>query len=84
MNENSKLHGEKVREKILLAIIQYIEEHGYPPMYDEIGEMVGIRSKASIHSHMQRMLIDGTIETDTVTRSSRAIRVPGYKFVKEE
>lgn len=77
-------HGQQVREKILQAIIGYIQQHGYPPTMDEIGEMVGLKSKASIKSHLDRMHASGMIETDAAPGSPRAIRVPGYKFVKDE
>lgn len=84
MNTGHKKKGDMMRELILNAIIGYIQEHGYPPTYEEIGEMVGLKSKCTINSHIKRMLIDGDIETDSTEKlSPRAIRVPGYKLVKE-
>lgn len=80
MNEPSYRHGIKTREAILQAIIRYIEEHGYPPSYKEIGQMVGLRSKATIHNQIQRMFYEGMIETDSEQGTPRAIRVPGYEF----
>lgn len=77
-------HGEKIREEILQVIINYIEKHKYPPTIREIGEMVGLKSTSSVHAHVEKMLKEGTLETDTGNSSSRALRVPGYKFVKEE
>lgn len=84
MNDTSLSHGIKVREKILAAIISYIEEHGYPPTVREISDMVGLKSTSSTQSHLIRMKADGMIETDAPDYSTRAIRVPGFKFVKEE
>ena len=84
MNETTAVHGRKVRERILDAIISYIEEHGYPPTVREISDMVGLKSTSSTQSHLIRMKADGMIETDAPEFSTRAIRVPGYKFVKEE
>ena len=82
-NIDKRKHGEKKRQEILEMIIRYIEEHGYPPTYREIGEAVGLASNSSVNSHICRMLEDGMLETDEETPgSSRAIRVPGYKFVK--
>ena len=84
-NEKNIKHGEQKRKEILEMIIRYIEEHGYPPTYREIGEAVGLESNSSVNRHICRMLEDGMLETDEETPgSSRAIRVPGYKFVKED
>lgn len=75
--------GEETREKILQCIIQYIEKHGYPPSVREIGELVGLRSTASVHKQLHLMFEIGMLETDGMWGTPRAIRVPGYKFVKE-
>lgn len=75
--------GEETREKILQCIIQYIDKHGYPPSVREIGEIVGLRSSSSVHSQLRLMFELGMLETDGVWGIPRAIRVPGYKFVKE-
>jgi repressor LexA len=74
--------GRQKRKEILEAIISYIQEHGYAPTVREIGEMVGLKSASSVQSHLDRMLADGMIETDTWVGSPRAIRVPGYEFRK--
>ncbi len=75
-------HGEFVREEILQAIIRYIDQHGYSPSVREIGDMVGLKSTSSVQSHLTRMFTDGMIESDAGLGFPRAIRVPGYKFVK--
>lgn len=82
MDITTKQHGEKTRERILAAIISYIEKHGYPPTVREISDIVGLKSTSSTQSHLKRMLIKGMIETDAPESSPRAIRVPGYKFTK--
>lgn len=84
MASNTKEHGKKVREAILKAIIAYIEEHGYPPTNREIGAMVGLKSTSSVYTHLLKMKDSGMIETDDTFCAPRAIRVPGYRFVKEE
>ena len=63
-------------------LIEYIDEHGYPPTTREIGEMVGLKSTSSVHAHLQRLLKEGKIETDAGLGVPRAIRIPGYKFTK--
>lgn len=77
--------GKQIRQKILEMIVQYVECHGYPPTYSEIGAAVGLSSKSSVNTHITKMLDSGMLETDVeVPGSPRAIRVPEYKFVKVE
>lgn len=76
--------GEEMRNKIKEKIIEYMCEHGYSPSVREIGEMVGLKSSSSIHAHLMLMFEKGMLETDGEFGSPRAIRVPGYKFVKVE
>ena len=70
------------RERILEFIICYIQDHGYSPSYQEIGEGVGLKSKNSTHCHIMKLLDLGLLETDGEPGSPRALRVPGYKFVR--
>lgn len=77
-------HGKEVREKMLAFIIAYIQQHGYPPTVREIGQGVGFKSTNSVQTHLLRMFNEGMLETDGVPGAPRAIRVPGYRFVKEE
>lgn len=77
------VHGKKVREQIRQVIIDYIQQHGYPPTVREIGEAVGLKSTSSVKMHLDRMFADGMLETDANIGTPRAIRVPGYKFVKQ-
>ena len=77
-----KKAGEKTRNKILNFLIEYISIHGYPPSIKEICEDIGLSSTATIHSHLNKMFELGIIETDVGIGFPRAIRIPGYKFVK--
>lgn len=70
-------------EEIIEAIINYIQKHGYPPTVREIGNKVRLKSTSSVHRHLQQMLDRGMIESDDNYGSPRAIRVPGYEFVKK-
>lgn len=79
-----KEQGEKVRDAIVKAIITYIEEHQYPPTVREIGEMVGLKSTSSVQAHLTKLIEEGRVETDAGIGSPRSIRIPGYKFVKED
>lgn len=60
--------------KILDFIKSYIAQHGYPPSYGEIGDGVGLYSKSSVHSHIQKLIQLGELETDH-PGSPRAIRM---------
>ena len=71
-----------MRQKIYDFIVQHITEHGYAPNYREIADSVGLKSIQSVNYHMQKMYDDGILETDHPT-FPRAIRVPGYEFVRK-
>lgn len=81
MNKNN-FPTQKEKE-ILDVIIHYIEKYQYPPTIREICDMVGLKSTATVHSHLVNMSEKGLIETEGFG-IPRAIRIPGYKFVKEE
>lgn len=80
--QNLRNEGIETRKKILNYIIAYLTEHGYSPTVREICEGAGIKSTSSIQSHLKKMITTGELETDAGIGSPRAIRVPGYKFVK--
>lgn len=69
------------RAKIRQFIIGYITDNGYPPTVREIGDGVGLKSTSSVHNHLQTMRLMGVIEGEI--DKPRAIRVPGYEFVKK-
>jgi repressor LexA len=69
------------RIDILNFIIEYITKYGYPPTVREIGDGVGLKSTSSVHNHLQTMRLMGAIEGEI--DKPRAIRVPGYEFVKK-
>lgn len=81
--KESARHGDQIRNKILEMITSYIEQHGYPPTFREIGEGVGLHNINNVTHHVNLMIRDGVLETDA-GGTSRAVRVPGYRFVKEE
>ena len=80
---DSQKHGIKKRNEIMTAIIGYIQQHQYPPTFREIGEMVNLKSTSSIQGHINKLLAEGRLETDAGYNSPRALRVQGYRFVKE-
>ena len=69
---------------ILRFVIAYITEHGYSPSFSEIGNAVALKSKSNVHRWITRMIENGILETDAKTGGTpRAIRVPGYEFVRK-
>jgi repressor LexA len=76
--------GKEVREAMIESIKGYLQQHGYPPTLREIGAMVGLKSTSSVQHHMEKLFDEGKLETDAEPGSPRAIRIPGYKLVKEE
>lgn len=63
------------------CLVEYITIHGYPPSIREIAEAVGLKSKCSVSIYLGKLEMAGLIEMDSST--ARAIRLVGYKFVKE-
>lgn len=49
------------REKVYNAIIDYTKEYSYPPTVREIGKMTGLKSSATVHTHIKRLESDGRI-----------------------
>lgn len=74
----------EIRKRIYEFVVAYLLKHGYPPSMREIAAGVGVRSASTVHTHLQEMFAEGTLETDPDTGSSRAIRVPGYRFVRAD
>lgn len=80
----SEQKGKSVKNKELIKekIIFYIKERGYAPTVREICEMTNLKSTSSVQSYLCKMFEEGELETDAKIGASRAIRVPGYKYVK--
>ena len=70
------------QQQIYDFIVAYLEENLYPPTIQEIGDGVGLAYKSSVFSHLLAIQEKGYIEVKN--NSPRAIKVKGYKFVKEE
>lgn len=83
MNRSEMSKGQSVRERIIAAVVEYIQVHGYAPTTREIGTLVGLKSSSSVYTHMQKLIDEGKLESDTEWRNPRALRVPGYRFVEE-
>ena len=51
----------KRQHEVFKAIDYHIQEHGYCPSFKEIGEMVGLRSVATVHKHVRALVGKGYI-----------------------
>jgi len=66
--------GEQTRERIVKAINLYINMHQYPPTIREVCQMVGLKSTASVHKHVEILKEQGVLETDG-EQHKRTLRV---------
>ena len=62
------------------SVIKFIDEHGYPPTCRELCEETGLKSTSCIHKYLIRLTNKKMI---FATGKPRAIKVIGYRFVKE-
>ena len=56
-------------------IVQYVDEHGYPPTVREIGEAVGLASPSTVHAHLANLERAGMIRRDPT--KPRALELVG-------
>ena len=49
------------QQKIYDFILQFTNEHGYPPSVREIGAAVGLKSPSTVHFHMKGLEEAGVI-----------------------
>nr|WP_294490629.1 hypothetical protein [uncultured Anaerosporobacter sp.] len=82
MNAEQVRKGLHKRKEILEYIVTYIQQHSYAPSYREIAEAVGLRSMSSVQNHIEVLKRMGMLETDEDNSVARALRVPGYAYVK--
>lgn len=50
------------QKQILDFIKQYIEKYGYSPTLAEIAESIGVSSLATVHEHLQALVLKGVIK----------------------
>lgn len=64
--------GDVTRKKILDIIVTYINKNGFSPTVREIGNLVGIKSTATVHKHLEKLKEQGRIDWNPT--QSRTIR----------
>jgi repressor LexA len=65
----------KRQQEIWEFLVQYVDEHGYPPTVREIGEKVGLASPSTVHAHLANLERAGLIKRDPTT--PRALELTG-------
>ena len=66
------------QREILDLIRSTVAERGYPPSVREIGDVVGLRSPSTVHSHLSTLAAEGYIKRDpTKPRAIEVIDVDG-------
>lgn len=72
---------ESKRKAIYDFLVEYLTEQGFPPSVEEIKEATGMKSTSSVHFHLRTMADMGIIKLP-FPGAARAIRIPGYQFVR--
>ena len=52
------------QQEIWQFLVQYVDEHGYPPTVREIGEAVGLASPSTVHAHLANLERAGLLRRD--------------------
>lgn len=69
------------QQQIYNYILQFTNEHGYPPSVREIGAAVGLKSPSTVHFHMKGLEEAGVIVK--AEGKTRAISLPGATVAEE-
>ncbi|MBU1148684.1 transcriptional repressor LexA [Patescibacteria group bacterium] len=69
----------KKQTEILNYLVEYINNHSYPPSIREIGANFGLTSPATIHAHLRHLQQKGYLSS---TSSARSIRLSAKVFRK--
>ena len=69
------------QQQIYDYILQFTNEHGYPPSVREIGAAVGLKSPSTVHFHMKGLEEAGVIVK--AEGKTRAISLPGATVAED-
>jgi repressor LexA len=70
------------QQEIWQFLVEYVDDHGYPPTVREIGEHVGLASPSTVHAHLANLERGGLIRRDPT--KPRAIELVGHRRVAAE
>lgn len=68
--------------EVFTEIVSYIKVHQYAPTVRELCELTGAKSTSTVHYHIHNLIDAGLLETDHGAGIPRALRLPGYKYVR--
>src|SRR3990172_12777420 len=63
------------QQQIWNYLVQYVDDHGYPPTVREIGEAVGLASPSTVHAHLANLERVGLLRRDPT--KPRALELVG-------
>jgi repressor LexA len=75
MLENPMLTARQ--QEIWQFLVQYVDDHGYPPTVREIGDAVGLASPSTVHAHLANLERAGLLRRDPT--KPRAIELVGRR-----
>ncbi len=52
------------QQEIWNYLVEYVDQHGYPPTVREIGEQVGLASPSTVHAHLANLERAGLLKRD--------------------
>jgi repressor LexA len=52
------------QQEIWNFLVEYVDQHGYPPTVREIGEQVGLASPSTVHAHLANLERAGLLKRD--------------------
>ena len=81
--EEQKMKAELQKGMLYSFLIEYINEHQHPPTLKEMGEAIGKKDYLNVERILARLEAEGLIEIDQ-SRTQRAVKVTGYRFVPVE
>lgn len=70
------------RERVYNFIVEFIKKNGYSPSVREISTGTDLKSTSSVYMHLLKLEDEGKIQMKK--KSTRAIKVIGFEFVKME
>ena len=68
------------QQEIWQFLVEYVDDHGYPPTVREIGEAVGLASPSTVHAHLANLERAGLLRRDPT--KPRAIELVGRRRVE--
>jgi repressor LexA len=69
------------QQEIWSFLVEYVDQHGYPPTVREIGEAVGLASPSTVHAHLANLERAGLLRRDPT--KPRALELTGREKAPE-